>query len=122
MKFKAYREAHEIWWQAGWVVGKWDHPGPRWEGPHPDHDRDMTLLYSIRAQARGRLHRHRAALAYHEFIKLPVKTRLVWTVESFQQHGGRIKFDLSLEDQAAYVGHAGEEFWREVEAVVTSSP
>lgn len=70
-------------------------------GWEPNWKAQLTMLYSIRAQARGRLHRQTAKLTYHEWKQLG---HLSPGWQDFASNNGVIKFPLTLDDQAAYIG------------------
>jgi hypothetical protein len=71
----------------------------------------LTLLYSIRAMARGRVHRKRAKLTASTHKKLrPKAEKPTWG--DFTDAHGQIAIDLDAADQAAFVG----ERWKEFEA------
>lgn len=76
------------------------------------YDERLTKLYSIRAQARGRLHRAFARLNWSEWRKLPSSKIKEIGYDLFTNNDGAIKFPLTLEDQAAYIGDS----WKEYEA------
>lgn len=79
-------------------------------GWEPDWKAQLTKLYSIRAQARGRLHRQAAKLTQYEWSKLGHKTPY-W--QEFVNSNGVIKFTLTLDDQAAYIGDSWKEYEQE---------
>jgi hypothetical protein len=54
-----------------------------------DYAKKLTLLYSIRAHARGRIHRKRARVNTDK---------------------GQIKYNLTIEDQVAYIGDAWKKY------------
>ena len=70
-------------------------------------DERLTKLYSIRAHARGRIHRKYAILNEYEWRKLGHKTP-DW--KEFSLHDGMIKFPLTIEDQAVYIGDSWKEY------------
>lgn len=77
------------------------------------YDEKLTMLYSIRAQARGRLHRQFARLNQAEWKKLPSSKVKEIGYDLFTQSDGAIKFPLTLEDQAAYIGSSWKEYEKE---------
>ncbi len=78
------------------------------------YDEKLTRLYSIRAQARGRLHRRFALLNWPEWRKMPSSKANKVKYDAFTNNDGAIKFPLTLEDQATYIGDS----WKEYEAKV----
>ena len=66
----------------------------------PNWAAELTWLYSIRAHARGRLHRKYAKLTQYEWGKLGHK-KPEW--QEFVAANGKIKFELTMEDQAKYL-------------------
>ena len=99
------------------VIARRAEPGrPGWK-----RDRDtaeLTLLYSIRAHGRGRLHRARVRLTYAEAV---VAKDRAWAkhmdASDFAAAGGKLVHELDLEDQARYVGTA----WTEYELVAEAA-
>lgn len=83
-----------------------------WASLQHRYDEKLTILYSIRAQARGRTHRQYAVLNEYEWRKLGHKTP-GW--QEFTANNGTIRFVLTLDDQAAYIGDA----WKEFEKIKT---
>lgn len=78
-----------------------------WSALDYHYDQKLTKLYSIRAHARGRIHRAFALLNEYEWRKLGHKTP-DW--KAFADNNGAIKFPLTLEDQAAYIGDSWKEY------------
>ncbi len=72
-----------------------------WAAVDYRYDEQLTKLYSIRAHARGRIHRKYAKLNEYEYRKLGHKTP-GW--QEFMANNGVIKFTLTLDDQTAYIG------------------
>lgn len=68
---------------------------------------ELTKLYSIRAHARGRVHRTTAKLNQYEWNKLGYKTP---GYKEFTEANGRIKFALTIVDQATYLGDSWKEY------------
>lgn len=80
-----------------------------------DNTKELTKLYSIRAMARDRLHRKRAALTGYDTTILLGKERYEalggWG--AFVDANGTISTDLTLADQEKFIGLA----WKDYEAV-----
>lgn len=72
-------------------------------------ERELTVLYSIRAHGRGRIHRRRAGLTHEEARQLLNTGR---PYEAFTAAGGRLTLELDLDDQAALIGDRWKEFVR----------
>lgn len=77
------------------AAGKIDWKKYRDDGGWRNHAEELTLLYSIRAHGRGRIHRLRA-----------------------QPIGEGLKRDLTVEDQVKYIGDRWKAFERVVELKV----
>lgn len=76
-----------------------------------DDAADQTLLYSIRAMARGRVHRCRARLDWYTLRTWGKITPEQGT--ALHLHGGGHQVVvLTLEDQARFVGEAWRQFER----------
>lgn len=78
---------------------------------------ELTMLYSIRAHGRGRIHRRNAGLTWHEWSKLPANVgkdllSLYQQQRGFTDAGGKLTLILTLEDQAAFIGERYKEFLR----------
>jgi hypothetical protein len=74
-------------------------------------DDRLTKLYSIRAHARGRVHRKFAILNEYDWRKLGHKEPN-W--KEFIANNGMIKFPLTIVDQAVYIGDG----WKEYEKII----
>jgi len=97
---------------------------------------ELTKLYSIRAHARGRIHRTSAKLTWSEWNKLGHQNYIDSTgkvtnvtdylagLKTFTDTNGKIKFNLTLADQATYLGDSWKqyEYKAEEENVVVTSP
>lgn len=75
----------------------------------------LTKLYSIRAHARGKLHRKIAKITYYEYMKLngnKIEDGFTNTekYKEFVNAGGKIKMSLTIEDQQTYIGEAWKKF------------
>lgn len=81
----------------------------RWHEVDYYYSDRLTKLYSIRAQARGRIHRKRAELNQTDWNKLGHKEP---GYKDFLEASGSIKFDLTIEDQAKYIGDTWKEYER----------
>ncbi len=82
-----------------------------------DHDHELTLLYSIRAHGRGRIHRRKAALTWEQWRKLPANVdkdvkSLFAQQPGFTNNGGTLTLMLELEDQAAFIADAWKGYVR----------
>jgi hypothetical protein len=77
----------------------------------PHWEEQLTRLYSIRAHSRGRIHRTAAKLTQYEWNKLGHNTP---GQQKFTEANGSIKFDLTIIDQAKYLGDS----WKEYEKVI----
>ena len=76
----------------------------------------LTKLYSIRAHARGRMHRRVVRMNATDWCyKLGNKTP---SYRAFDEAGGMLKFTLTLADQALYIGDS----WKEYEAAPEEIP
>ena len=73
------------------------------------YDEQLTKLYSIRAHSRGRIHRKYAYLNWSDWKKLPISANKL-SYDDFNNSNGQIKFELSLEDQAAYIGDSWKQY------------
>ncbi len=74
----------------------------------------VTMLCSIRAMGRGRIHRNRARLVYWDCKKVQHEERMCIAAS-----GGTKVVDLDAADQAAFVGDLWQEYAiREEEVVV----
>lgn len=80
------------------------------------YDEKLTKLYSIRAHARGRIHRKYAILNEYDWRKLGHKAH-GW--QEFVDSDGSIKFELTIDDQVVYIGDSWKEFEKHGESVQT---
>lgn len=78
-----------------------------WSSLDYSYDEMLTKLYSIRAHARGRIHRKYAVLNEYDWRRLGHKTP-GWS--EFAANNGVFKFNLTLDDQAVYISDAWKEF------------
>lgn len=71
----------------------------------------LTLLYAIRAQGRGRQHLRRVKLTVYELRRYK---GVAWSkhapAEDFAAAGGRMVIEMMLEDQARVIGDAWKQF------------
>lgn len=81
----------------------------------PDWNDELTTLYSIRAQAHGRLHRKGAKLTFWQYSKLGYNK---YSSEEFNKNGGKIKVPLTFMDQITYIGNK----WRQYEVGYITPP
>lgn len=79
------------------------------------HERELTVLYSIRAHGRGRVHRRVAGLTHYEAMKLLGDKKLAYSCEEFTEADGRLTLELDLEDQAKFIGDRWKEFVKAAE-------
>jgi hypothetical protein len=82
------------------------------------YDAELTKLYSIRAHARGRMHRLHAIYNYSDWRKMPSAKSNMPKYDEFTQADGAIKFKLTMADQAAYIGDS----WKEYEKHDVTNP
>lgn len=78
------------------------------------YDSRLTMLYSIRAQARGRIHRSTARLNWSDWKKLPCAKVNPVAYDLFTQNNGAAKFLLTLDDQASYIGDSWKEYEQKI--------
>lgn len=91
----------------------WNEYHAKFKG-YPQYEEELTMLYSIRAHIRGKIHRKVAKLTDYEWHKLRGKktdkpstedsVERMRMIKLFVENNGKIKFDLTLEDQAVYIG------------------
>ncbi len=87
----------------------------------PQHERwryenELTLLYSIRAQGRGKVHRQAAKLTFYQAKALGLKcTEMEGAQRVFTAKHGSIVLYLDADSQAVYVGEAWKDYEREYE-------
>jgi hypothetical protein len=76
----------------------------------------LTMLYSIRAHARGRTHRKRARITYAEARRiLPGGSTLDMAGQTFVDHGGTMVLTLDLDAQTKYIGERWKDYERRPE-------
>ncbi len=71
---------------------------------------ELTKLYSIRAHSRGRIHRKHVSLNYYEWRVLNGEN---WNADKYNEFltaNDCIKFNLTIEDQANYIGDSWQEY------------
>lgn len=78
------------------------------------YDGLLTKLYSIRAHSRGRIHRKYIRCNYSDWRKLPSSQINLPKYDEFINANGEIKFELTLADQAVYIGGN----WKQYELLV----
>jgi len=81
-----------------------------WSALDSYYDPRLTKLYSIRAQARGRIHMRFTRLDWSQWSKLPSSKQNKVGYDEFTKRNGMIGWYLTLEDQAVYIGDEWNEY------------
>jgi hypothetical protein len=85
----------------------------RGAGGYRNHAEELTLLHSIKAMSRGKVHRKRARLTASQWIAMGHRSGLP-RYEDFTKEGGTRVLDLGPEEQETYIGLA----WMQYEAPI----
>jgi len=74
------------------------------------YDAELTRLYSVRAHARGHMHRTYAIYNHYDWGKMPSGKVNMPNYGEFIKNDGAIRFKLTMADQAAYIGDSWKEY------------